>query len=303
MQILVENAGDLGETKESAHGTVSAAPAPDQHATCKEVDALATPQRNTSPAFQFYPKDFISSSKVQRMSLTERGIYICLLSHCWLDGSLPDDVGYLARLVGMRQPQFARLWASSPLHECFVSRQGRLTHSRLDEERRKQSEYRRRQSDNGKLGGRPSKEKAVGSSGLSETEPKKRSSSSSSSSSPSPKEKEICAEPPSDSTPVILTFPTVGPHRSWDLRQSQIDRWVEAFPNVNVEYEARKALAWVEAHMDKRKTSKGMPGFLVGWFGRAADRGGSSPGVVSHSPKTAGNVEALMRFVERGRTA
>lgn len=110
------------------------------------------------------------------------------------------------------------------------------------------------------------------------------------------------AEPQSDSTPVVLTFPTVGPHRTWALHQSHIDRWSDAYPTVNVEAEARKALAWIEAHLDKRKTSRGMPAFLVSWLGRAADRGGSSP-AIAHSPKTAGNVSALQQFIDRGRTA
>lgn len=156
---------------------------------------MATPtfKRTTSPAFQFYPKDFLSSSKVMRMSLTERGAYITLLSHCWLDGSLPANVAELARLLGVREPQFARMW-KGPLCECFIEKDGRLTNPRLDDERRKQLDYRRRQSDRGKQGGRPRKatesqsDKAPAFSGFQAAKPDESFSSPSSSSFPSPKE-------------------------------------------------------------------------------------------------------------------
>jgi uncharacterized protein YdaU (DUF1376 family) len=180
---LIEKARGMGENEESGPNAVEAAPAPDHTPADGGRTDMAIPQRNTAPAFQFYPKDFLSSSKVELMSMTERGVYITLLSRCWLDNGLPDDVGVLARLVGMKQPQFARMWAG-PLHECFHGRDGKLHNRRLDEERKKQVEFRRRQSDNGKRGGRPKKptdnpslspDKAVGISGLSQTKPKKSS--------------------------------------------------------------------------------------------------------------------------------
>jgi uncharacterized protein YdaU (DUF1376 family) len=107
---------------------------------------MATPKPTTSPAFQFYPRDFLSSPKVARMSLTEIGIYIKLLSHCWLNNGLPAEVGKLAGMVGMKPKQFERIW-SNVLCECFYERGGRLLNERLDEERKKQADYKRRQSD------------------------------------------------------------------------------------------------------------------------------------------------------------
>lgn len=108
--------------------------------------ATPTPKRTTSPAFQFYPKDFISSTKVQRMSLTEIGAYTLLLSHCWLDNGLPTDVAQLARIVKVPEKQFARMWAGA-LSECFYEAKGRIHNDRLDRERKKQADFRRRQSD------------------------------------------------------------------------------------------------------------------------------------------------------------
>jgi len=53
-----------------------------------------------APAFQFYAGDYLSSSRVQLMTLEEEGAYIRLLCHCWLHGSIPSDPERIARLIG-----------------------------------------------------------------------------------------------------------------------------------------------------------------------------------------------------------
>lgn len=107
-----------------------------------------------APAFQFYPKDFLSDERVRLMSHTERGIYITLLCLCWLERSLPAAPEHLAKLVEVPVPRFRRLWEGS-LSACFIlGSDGRLHQKRLDEERLKQEHYSRRQSDRGKDGAR-----------------------------------------------------------------------------------------------------------------------------------------------------
>lgn len=109
------------------------------------------------PAFQFYPKDFLSDSNVLKMSYTERGLYITLMASCWMDGSLPSDLKELAQMLKMPAPRFSRIW-HGPLSQCFQANgDGKLHHKRLDAEREKQEQFRRRQSDNGEKGGRPKK--------------------------------------------------------------------------------------------------------------------------------------------------
>jgi uncharacterized protein YdaU (DUF1376 family) len=252
-------------------------PRPDPQPS-REVDE-AMPQRTTAPAFQFYPKDFLSSSKVSRMSMTERGIYITLLSYAWLDGSLPSDLGDLAKIVGMRADRFERIWKAGPLQECFICRQTRVYNERLEIERKKQQEFRRRQSDNGKLGGRPKVESGglgLGSSGLSQTKPKKSSASAicnlQSAISNKKKEKDSL-EPHGDSTPVVMNFPVVGnPEQvEWALHQSRVDAWRVAYPNLDIVSECRKAEVWTRANPERRKTAKGMPAFLVKWLNRQTD--------------------------------
>lgn len=106
-----------------------------------------------APAFQFYPKDFLTDEKVVLMSNTEVGIYMRLLCFCWLEGTLPLETESLARMARMPLKQFTKLWERSVLRSCFqVSEDGRLHHKRLDLERQNQQEHTRRQGDRGRAG-------------------------------------------------------------------------------------------------------------------------------------------------------
>lgn len=103
-------------------------------------------QRDKSPAFQFYPKDFLSDEKQIRMSLPAVGIYMRLICQCWIEGSLPNDPKLLARMAGATARQFRDLWPS--IETCFrPNSDGRLTHPRLERELEKQLTYRQRQTD------------------------------------------------------------------------------------------------------------------------------------------------------------
>ena len=104
-----------------------------------------------SPAFQFYPKDFLSDINVSSMSLQERGAYITLLCFCWTNnGALPTDVARLATVCGTQPTVFAKVWPA--VRECFTEQDGRYIHPRLEREREKQATYRERQSDKGARG-------------------------------------------------------------------------------------------------------------------------------------------------------
>lgn len=75
------------------------------------------------------------------------------------------------------------------------------------------------------------------------------------------------------SEPAVMEFPCDGNPDAWRLMQSQVDEWQRLFPKLDVAAECRGALAWVLASPERRKTARGMPRFLVGWFGRATNRG------------------------------
>src|SRR4030095_3596168 len=106
-----------------------------------------------TPAFQFYPKDWLTDDKVQAMSLSERGLYITLLCHAWLHGSLPGTESALVRITNVRKTVFNRLW-NGTLKSCFISSAtGHLHNPRLERERQKQAVFRELRAQAGRRGG------------------------------------------------------------------------------------------------------------------------------------------------------
>ncbi|MEO8679239.1 MAG: DUF1376 domain-containing protein [Vicinamibacterales bacterium] len=104
-----------------------------------------------APAFQFYPKDFLTDGHVMAMNLTELGAYIRLLCLCWMEQSLPSDLVVLGRRCGVSAVTFTRLWPA--LEPCFVVSEGRLVQPRIERERRKQDTWRAMKAEAGKKGG------------------------------------------------------------------------------------------------------------------------------------------------------
>lgn len=83
------------------------------------------------PSFQFYPGDFLADLNVQSMTMEERGIYITLLCHCWIEDGLPLD----------DEHQMAQLWKRPAVAKCFSEKNGKLRNPRLDKEKKKQEKY------------------------------------------------------------------------------------------------------------------------------------------------------------------
>lgn len=101
-----------------------------------------------SPAFQFYPKDWLSDARVLAMDAAARGVYINLLCVCWMHQELPSTETDLRRLASCTP----RVWRHTKdrVLACFtLGADGRYRHKRLDEERQKQLEFQR----DGKKGG------------------------------------------------------------------------------------------------------------------------------------------------------
>jgi len=83
------------------------------------------------------------------MTLEQQGAYMRLLSHCWLNGSIPGDVADLALLCHTSPDQMAQLWPR--IAPCFSDNgDGRLVNERLDDEREKQAKYKERATIAGK---------------------------------------------------------------------------------------------------------------------------------------------------------
>lgn len=137
--------------------------------------------KESSPAFQFYVKDFISGTV--HMTSEEVGAYIRLLCFQWEHGSIPDDKKVLIRISG------AKKGAIDEVLKKFKQTEQGLINLRLNVTREEQLAYREKQRLNGGKGGRPKNETQINpvvNFGLlnsePNTEPKKSSSPSSSSS-------------------------------------------------------------------------------------------------------------------------
>ena len=92
-----------------------------------------------SPAFQWYPKDILSSVRVAEMSLAEEGAYRRLIDFCWLNGSIPADPIRASRVVGKGCTR-GITEAVLPMFTPDPNDPTRLVHDRLEEERRRQEE-------------------------------------------------------------------------------------------------------------------------------------------------------------------
>lgn len=93
---------------------------------------------NKAPAFQWYPKDILSSTRVSMMTLTEEAAYRRAIDHCWLNGWLPADNRQLALVIGKN----CSTKTAQVVKKMFTEKDGKLYHERLDQERDKQKEHR-----------------------------------------------------------------------------------------------------------------------------------------------------------------
>jgi uncharacterized protein YdaU (DUF1376 family) len=83
------------------------------------------------------------------MSLQERGAYIDLLCHAWMDAGIPDDDAEIARLLQIS----ARTWRKvggrvKPMFQ--IVRDGKLRNTRQEEERTKQQLWREKSARGGR---------------------------------------------------------------------------------------------------------------------------------------------------------
>lgn len=93
-----------------------------------------------SPAFQFYPNDFLGSGAVSAMDLEEVGAYWMLLCYAWNEHGLPDDFSRMARWCRVSRRKFEVLWEA--IGPNFSLRNGRWYNARMEREREKQEQHR-----------------------------------------------------------------------------------------------------------------------------------------------------------------
>jgi uncharacterized protein YdaU (DUF1376 family) len=112
-----------------------------------------------SPAFRFYPSDFMGAPDVQAMDLHEVGAYTLLLCTAWLSerhGYLPDDENLLRRWAKMTREQWTESRALL-LKKFPVVEDGWRANPRMVREAEKQVAFSASQAAKGAKGGRPAK--------------------------------------------------------------------------------------------------------------------------------------------------
>lgn len=105
-----------------------------------------------SPAFQFYPADWLSDANVQLMDLATEGAYIRAICYCWREGHIPSDPEELQQLIGKEKLDSKQM---AKLQNCFQidpETDGKLFHPRLKLERSKQRKNSKIRAISGKLG-------------------------------------------------------------------------------------------------------------------------------------------------------
>jgi uncharacterized protein YdaU (DUF1376 family) len=103
-----------------------------------------------SPAFQIYPRDFLSDATFMQLSLAAKGAYFVLSMHCWINKTLPAGAKNkkVAALLGCSQRTFSRLWLElAPFFDVLPD--GTLIDPRIERIREKQAQFRESQSTKG----------------------------------------------------------------------------------------------------------------------------------------------------------
>ena len=110
--------------------------------------------KTKSPAFQFYPADYLSDMNTIAFTAEQDGHYIRLLCICWLEGEIPFDMDKIRSLLkGSSTISDETL---NPVLQCFKLNEKKnvIFHPRLLKEKKKQSDWAKKCSAGGKASGR-----------------------------------------------------------------------------------------------------------------------------------------------------
>lgn len=66
---------------------------------------------------------------------------------------------------------------------------------------------------------------------------------------------------------VLMTLP-LKDGNDYEVTQDDVNKYIEAYPNVDVMAELNKMKLWLESNPPKRKTQRGINKFIVGWLNR-----------------------------------
>jgi uncharacterized protein YdaU (DUF1376 family) len=110
------------------------------------------------PSFQFYPSNVMSTIQYRTMSLAERGLMMTIQNECWVNKSIPSDIGILAKMLGYSENEVKLTLTSNVMH-FFSKTDDKIISPELVAYREYLDERRRAQIEGGKEGARRKKEK------------------------------------------------------------------------------------------------------------------------------------------------
>lgn len=111
------------------------------------------------PWFRFYVREWLTDARVRAMSLAARGAYIDLLCFQWENGSIPEDLAAIARLLGATLVELEEVWPQVG-SRFRPARGGGLQNPRLEKERIANQRRRNRRSDAARTS-RPSRQNSA----------------------------------------------------------------------------------------------------------------------------------------------
>lgn len=226
--------------------------------------------KSNTPAFQFYPQDFLVGTAM--LSAEETGAYIRLLCYQWTNDGLPNDKVVLARIAGCDGNAIASIW-----DKFGICQDGKLRNDRLESIRVKQNEYRAKQKANSEKRWKNEENSKVGipsdipshQSGISQQASQTDALHSSSSYTNISNELLVVG---GNNIPMALPSHSEEkveePKPKRKRQQKQIDaEWIadikRHYPDINVDSELGKMEAWCSAN--NREMSRK---FVVGWLNR-----------------------------------
>jgi len=117
--------------------------------------------KEKSPAFQFYPSDWLSDINITLMKPEEEGAYIRLLAYAWNndDCSLNDDDDQLAEISRLKERWYGE--SAKNIRRCFIKDGDKIFSERLRKEKRKQKKWQKKSSEAGKKSGQVRRSKRL----------------------------------------------------------------------------------------------------------------------------------------------
>ena len=117
--------------------------------------------------------------------------------------------------------------------------------------------------------------------------------------------KNVCPELLAPPDPSGILIP-LNDGTMYDVPESKINMWEEAYPAVDIRHELRKMAAWSDSNKSRRKTRRGVNAFINNWLSKEQDRGsiyGSGSRQQKVAPAQAPTTKELYGEYLSGRTS